>query len=127
MINKLKDRLEKIKKQLIVLHLAYLDVRTPVAAKVLIFIIIAYALSPIDLIPDFIPVLGYLDDIILIPIVIYFIVKLIPAQVLEDANLKAQDYKWNKKHSKVGLVIVLLIWLVFVLSLLNYCNNLNRT
>lgn len=126
MINKLKTWLVKLKKQLIIMHLASKDSRTPWFAKVLIFMIIAYALSPIDLIPDFIPILGHLDDIILIPIGIYFIIKLIPTQVIEDANLKALDYKWVKKHSQVGLVIVLLVWIVFILLILQFYNNLNR-
>nr|WP_258455158.1 YkvA family protein [Aequorivita sp. CIP111184] len=71
------------------LHLAYKDRRTPWYAKVLIFVIIAYALSPIDLIPDFIPIIGYLDDLILLPIGIYFAVRLIPENVKAECSIKA--------------------------------------
>ena len=72
MMKKLKLWAKKLKRQLVILHLAYKNKRIPWYAKVLIFVIIAYALSPIDLIPDFIPIIGYLDDLILLPIGIYF-------------------------------------------------------
>jgi uncharacterized membrane protein YkvA (DUF1232 family) len=106
-----------LKQQLIILHLAYSDKGTPWYAKALIVFIIAYALSPIDLIPDFIPVIGYLDDLILLPIGIYFALKLIPKEVIENAKVKGQEYKWNKKRSLVGGILVALIWLGFTLFL----------
>lgn len=95
----LKIWAKKIKYQLVILHLASRDKRTPWYAKMLIFAIFAYALSPIDLIPDFISVIGYLDDLILLPIGIYFALRLIPATVKEDCLRKAKDYKWNKRKS----------------------------
>lgn len=94
------------------LHLAYKDDRTPWFAKVLIFVIIAYALSPIDLIPDFIPIIGYLDDLILLPIGIYFAIKLIPEEVKLEAFQKAEDYKLDKKNNWIIGGIVVLIWLL---------------
>lgn len=110
MIQRIKDWILKVKRQLIVLHLAYQDHNTPWYAKVLIFLIIAYALSPIDLIPDFIPVLGYLDDLILLPIGIYLAIKLIPKNVIHAAKIKSKTYKWSKKRSLIGAIIVGLIW-----------------
>ena len=75
----------------------------------------AYALSPIDLIPDFIPVLGYLDDVIILPLGILLAIRLMPAQVLEDCQLKASE--WEKSQVKrpanrFAAVIVVSVWLV---------------
>lgn len=111
-MNKLKEWAKKLKQQLVMLHLAYKDERTPWLAKILIFIIIAYALSPIDLIPDFIPIIGYLDDLILLPIGIYFALKLIPEEVKREALQKAEDYKWDKKNNWIIGGIVILVWLI---------------
>ena len=77
-MKKLKIWAKNLKEQLVMLHLASKDKRTPWYAKAIIFLIIAYALSPIDLIPDFIPIIGYLDDLILLPLGIYLDVRLIP-------------------------------------------------
>lgn len=95
------------------LHLASKDKRTPWYAKTMIFLIIAYALSPIDLIPDFIPVIGYLDDLILLPIGIYFAVRLIPPAIKAECLIKAKDYKWNKKNNWIIGGIIILFWLLF--------------
>lgn len=109
-IKKIRDWAKKLKQQLVMLHLAYKDKRTPWVAKVLIFIIIAYALSPIDLIPDFIPIIGYLDDLILLPIGIYFAVRLIPKNVKKECLVKAKNYKWNKKKNWTIATIIILFW-----------------
>ena len=97
------------------LHLAYKDGRTPWYAKVLIFVIIAYALSPIDLIPDFIPIIGYLDDLILLPIGIYFAIRLIPEEVKTECSTKARDYKWSKKKNWLIGGIIIFFWVFIVL------------
>ncbi|WP_373513034.1 YkvA family protein [Persicitalea sp.] len=112
MLTKIKEWAGELKRKLIVIHLAYQDDRTPWYAKALIMLILAYALSPMDLIPDFIPVLGLLDDLILLPIAIYFAVRLIPNQVLSDATEKALTYEWSKDRNLFGLVIISLIWLL---------------
>jgi uncharacterized membrane protein YkvA (DUF1232 family) len=125
MIKKIKAWAAKLKKQLIVLHLAYRDLRTPWYAKALVVFIIAYALSPIDLIPDFIPVLGYLDDIILLPIGIYFALKLIPYEVIKEAKIRAETYEWKKKQSRVGFVMVLLVWFMLILFMCRLYFNLS--
>ena len=94
---------------------------TPLAAKILASIVVAYALSPIDLIPDFIPVLGYLDDVILIPIGIYFTLKLIPAAVMDECRGKARVWL-EEQHAKprnyfaAGVIVCLwlaLLWLAW--------------
>ena len=86
-----KAQARALKRETHALYLAGRDPRTPWPAKVVIAIVVAYALSPIDLIPDFIPVLGYLDDVLLLPLGIYLALKLIPAAVLADARHAAQQ------------------------------------
>lgn len=83
-------------------------------AKAIAFIAVAYALSPIDLIPDFIPVLGYLDDLIIVPVLVWLALKLVPIDVLKQS--REQVVEWihsnqSKPKSYVGLLIVLVIWL----------------
>lgn len=120
MLKKIKEWASDLKQKLIVMHLAYQDARTPWYAKALIVLILAYALSPIDLIPDFIPVLGLLDDLILLPIAIYFAVKLIPNQVMSEAAEKAATYEWSRDRSWFGLLIIFFIWLVSAWLVYNY-------
>lgn len=119
-MNKLKAWAKKLKQQLVVLHLAYQDPRTPWYAQGLIVLIIAYALSPIDLIPDFIPVLGYLDDIILLPAGIYLAIKLIPDEVIKECEQKAEDYQWNKKHGWIAAAIIIIGWLLVAFWAVQY-------
>ena len=119
-MKKLKIWAKKLKRQLVMLHLAYKDRRTPWYAKVLIFVIIAYALSPIDLIPDFIPIIGYLDDLILLPIGIYFAVRLIPEDVKAECLIKAKDYKWDKKNNWVIGGVIIFFWFVAIYFIIAY-------
>jgi len=89
----------------------------PFWAKAVCFVAVAYALSPIDLIPDFIPVLGYLDDLIIVPALVWLALKLIPNDVLFQARERAIDWISNnqsKPKSYVGLFIVVAIWLFFL-------------
>ena len=103
-----------IKRDVIAIWLAARDPRTPWAARILAALVAAYALSPLDLIPDFVPVLGYLDDLLIVPMGILAVVKLIPtplmAEYREAANLVAA-----KPISGVGLVIVVGLWLLAAL------------
>ncbi len=94
------------------LLLAYRDRRVPWYAKVLLALVIAYALSPIDLIPDFIPVIGYLDDIIIVPAGIYLALKMIPKPLMDEfrARARAQPLKGRAKFLAIGAVV--LVWLV---------------
>lgn len=86
------------------------DPRTPWPAKLLAAVVVAYALSPIDLIPDFIPVLGYVDDLILVPLGIWLVLRLIPDVVMADARLKAAEAGRPDK-SLWGLALVVTLWL----------------
>lgn len=117
---KLKASLLSLKRELVVLYLAFQDKRTPWYAKVIIFLTVSYALSPIDLIPDFVPVLGYLDDLILLPLTIYLVKFLIPADVLEDCRKKAETYTWKKKSSWIGMGMIIFIWLLLLYLLIRF-------
>lgn len=111
-IKGLKQRARHLKAETMALYFAARHSQTPWYAKVLVAVIVAYALSPIDLIPDFIPILGYLDDLILIPIGIYFAIKIIPQPVLHECRLRAQQEidKRRPVNYIVGILIVI-IWI----------------
>ncbi|KRQ86413.1 hypothetical protein ABG79_01794 [Caloramator mitchellensis] len=109
-LENLKKRAEDLKNNLYVLYLAYRHPKTPIYAKLWAVLVIAYALSPIDLIPDFLPVLGYLDDLILIPAGITIAIKLVPKEVWNECKEKEVDLKEAKKKGIVAGVIIGLIW-----------------
>lgn len=105
----MKYRLRALKRETLAVMLAARDPRTPLAAKVLAALVVAYALSPIDLIPDFIPVLGYLDDLILVPLGIWLVLRLIPEAVMADARARAAGMERPGK-SLWGLAMVIALW-----------------
>lgn len=108
---KLKTWAFKLKRQARLLQLIYNDQRTPIQAKILIWLTLGYLFSPIDLIPDFIPVLGIIDDIILVPLMITLIFKMIPKTVVEDAKIKAENEPLEKwKNNWVIILLVILAW-----------------
>jgi uncharacterized membrane protein YkvA (DUF1232 family) len=109
----LKQRARHLKAETFALYLAAHDPRTPWYAKLLVAGIVAYAFSPIDLIPDFVPVIGYLDDLILIPIGIALAIKLIPHQVLAECRVRANETIQNGKPvSRVAGAVIVIIWLI---------------
>ncbi len=97
------------------LYLASRDPRTPWYAKALVVVVVAYALSPVDLIPDFIPVLGYLDDLILLPLGIALAIKLVPDRVMTDARNRARHDPARPVNWIAG-VLVIAIWLASALA-----------
>lgn len=100
-----------LKRDTFALYLGARDPRVPWGAKILALAVAAYAVSPIDLIPDFIPVLGYLDDLILVPLGIFIVVRLIPKDVMSDLRREAEERFANSKPtSRVAAVLVVLIW-----------------
>lgn len=111
-----KNSVKKIKADIPALFFALKDKETPVVAKIMVGITVAYALSPIDFIPDFIPILGYLDDVILLPLLIALTVKLIPKAILERSRLKAENMK-NRKISKKWYysIPVILSWCILLI------------
>jgi len=111
-VEKLKQRALLLKAETYGLYLAARDPRVPWYAKLLVAGIVAYALSPIDLIPDFIPVLGYLDDLVLIPLGILLALKLIPPQIMAECRARAQAAMQNgKPASRVAAAVIIIIWL----------------
>jgi uncharacterized membrane protein YkvA (DUF1232 family) len=111
MLDRLKAQARALKQEVFAVYLAARDPRTPWYAKGLILLIVTYALSPIDLIPDFVPVLGYLDDLILIPAGIWLAVRMVPPEVLAEARVTAADGV-DRNIGKFGAVIIVLIWLL---------------
>jgi uncharacterized membrane protein YkvA (DUF1232 family) len=108
---KLKEWARTLKRQSLVVYFAARDPRTPLIVRLLALGIAAYALSPIDLIPDFIPPLGYLDDLIIVPLGVALVISLIPAEVAEAAKVKAAEASSKPVSYAAGLFIVLL-WLL---------------
>lgn len=107
-----KDRARQLKREVYALYLAYQDPRTPWYGKAFAALVIAYAFSPIDLIPDPIPMLGYLDDLILIPLGVVIALKLIPQEVMADSRLKAEEaFQSGKPVSWVGAVLIGATWI----------------
>jgi len=111
-IERLKAWARSIKRDVVALWLAARDPRVPWHAKVVSAAVAAYALSPIDLIPDFVPVLGYLDDLLIVPFGIWAAVKLIPKPVMADLREKALEHR--KPSSRAGLAAIVLIWLAAI-------------
>lgn len=115
LLKQLKQKAKELKSEAQVLLIAYKDKRTPASAKILIGITLGYLLSPIDLIPDFIPVLCLLDDLIIVPILISISLKLIPSVVLADAreSVKHNPEKLKKANWFFGIVIIS-VWLLLL-------------
>ena len=108
-----KQRSRQLKAETYALYLAYRNPRTPWVARIFAAIVVGYAFSPIDLIPDFIPVLGYLDDLVLVPIGIWLALKLIPPEVMAESRARAQESLANGKPvSRAAAVIIVAIWLL---------------
>ena len=102
-----------VKRDVYALYLATRDPRTPWYARLLAACVVAYAVSPIDLIPDFIPVLGYLDDVIIVPLGILLALRLIPPVVMAECRARAeQDRPSGKPRSLLGGAAVVAIWLL---------------
>jgi uncharacterized membrane protein YkvA (DUF1232 family) len=115
-----KTKSKQLKTEIVALYLASKHPRTPWYAKALAGLIIGYALSPIDLIPDFIPVVGYLDDFIIIPAGISLLFRIIPKDILEECRAKAQsDLLNNKSKNWVAGVIIVFIWLLAIYLILS--------
>lgn len=105
----LKQRARALKAETSVLYFAARHPGTPWYAKLLVAVIVAYAFSPIDLIPDFVPVLGYLDDLVLIPLGILLAIRLVPPEVLAECRVRAQERR--KLVSRAAGAVIVVIWL----------------
>jgi uncharacterized membrane protein YkvA (DUF1232 family) len=105
-----RARLHALKRESLVVWFAARDPRMPWHVRLLALAIAAYALSPIDLVPDFIPVLGYLDDLVLVPLGVALVVKLTPPQVLVDARERAA-HAAVRPVSRIAAAVIVLLWL----------------
>lgn len=115
MLERVQSWARRLKALLLAVWVAGRDPRTPWYAKALAACVLAYALSPIDLIPDIIPLLGYLDDLILLPLGIALVVRLIPPQVWADARAAAQGMGGQRLPvSRAGAVVIVALWIALV-------------
>ncbi|MFN8525655.1 MAG: DUF1232 domain-containing protein [Chloroflexota bacterium] len=112
MIDRLRRSARALKSQLAALAVASRDPRTPWLARLLVVVAVAYALSPIDLIPDFIPVLGYLDDLLLLPLIIVLAIRLIPAEVMAEARERAEQLERQGTAGRWAALAIVVIWLI---------------
>lgn len=115
-----KKRMKKIKEDIFIIAEAYKHPETPFYIKLLAIVVVAYAFSPIDLIPDFIPILGYLDDIILVPLGIAILLKLIPDHIIQDSRKKVAASGKVKQKNWIAGTIIILIWLLFLYWMVDY-------
>ena len=107
----LRARARKLKSEIFALYLALRDPRTPWYAKAFGALVVAYAFSPLDLIPDFVPVLGYLDDVILLPLGIWLTIRMIPLAVLDESRARAEvELRDRGPTSRVAAVVIILLW-----------------
>jgi uncharacterized membrane protein YkvA (DUF1232 family) len=111
LLAKLRTLAGRLKRDTLTLYFAARDPRTPWTVRLLALAVAAYALSPIDLIPDFIPVLGYLDDLLLLPLGILLVIKLLPDEVIASSRARAASQA-SRPRSTVAALVVVSIWLL---------------
>jgi uncharacterized membrane protein YkvA (DUF1232 family) len=114
-IDSLKDKARKLKTEITTLYYVYQDPKLGLLPKIIILFTLGYALSPIDLIPDFIPVLGYIDDLVIVPALISLSIKLIPEEILASAREKAiKEPLKLKKNNWLFALLFISIWVVLI-------------
>lgn len=118
-LDTLKEKARTLKRQALTVYFAARDPRTPLLVRLLALGIAAYAFSPIDLIPDFIPVLGYLDDLILIPLGIALVVKLVPHEVMQSAHVQASEAA-ERPTSRAAAAVIVIVWLALTLLIVRW-------
>jgi uncharacterized membrane protein YkvA (DUF1232 family) len=126
MFERLQSRARALKNEALAVYLAARDPRTPWYAKVLIFFVVAHTFSPIDLIPDFIPVLGYLDDIIITPLGLALAIRLIPAEVLVEAREKVAGSGLERSVGYIGAGIIIFMWIVILIGTVHLIRILSK-
>jgi uncharacterized membrane protein YkvA (DUF1232 family) len=113
---RLTARAKALKAEMTVVAVVARDPRVPWPAKALALATVAYALSPIDLIPDFLPVLGLLDDLVLIPAGIWLTLRLVPVEVIADARAKAREDGLDRARGRVAAAVIVLLWAASAMS-----------
>ena len=122
MFEKAKRWARSIKADVVALYIAAKDPRTPLSAKLISVAVVAYALSPIDLIPDFIPIIGYLDDLIIVPLGILLAIRLIPAHLMSEFRSLAANHE-RLSSSRIAAVIVICLWAGSLTALFFWVRN----
>ncbi|MDR1148842.1 MAG: DUF1232 domain-containing protein [Spirochaetaceae bacterium] len=121
MFAKLKEKSKQITRNLSILYIAYKRKDVPMPAKIIGAAAIIYALSPLDLIPDFIPVLGYLDDLIILPLLIYLSIIIIPKNIFEECKEEAEKIIIDRKYKRWYYGIpVIIIWAITGIVILKH-------
>lgn len=116
----MKEKAKQLKKQIVIVYLAYMHKDVKWYIKAFLLIILIYAVSPIDIIPDFIPVLGLLDDIILIPAGILLAIKMIPKSIWEECRKNAESgVNIDDRYKKIGSAFIITIWVIIVALIIN--------
>jgi uncharacterized membrane protein YkvA (DUF1232 family) len=111
-IEKWKQQAKQLKVEVYALYLAYQDPRVPWIARIFVACVVGYAFSPIDLIPDFIPIIGYLDDLVLIPLGIKLALSMIPDSVMDESREKAKEaLRQDKPVNWAAMIVIILIWI----------------
>ena len=123
-IEKWKQKAKALEQELRALYLACKDPRTPWYAKALAVCVIGYALSPIDLIPDPIPILGYVDDLILLPLGIAAVKKMIPQEVLSEYRENAKDLTQHKRENWIAAAVIISIWILVAIYIIRWLVNI---
>lgn len=115
MLIRIQEWAKSLKRETLAIYLAYRDPRVPWHARLLAACVVAYAFSPIDLIPDFVPILGYLDDLLLVPIGILLARRMIPDEIMAECRTQAALLA-EKPISRAGAAAIMLVWLIAALS-----------
>lgn len=119
-------RIKLLKRDIGALYLAYRRSDTPLYAKLVSFLVVAYAFSPIDLIPDFIPVLGYIDDLILVPLGIILAIKLIPNDIMIECRKQSENiFKETKSQNWIVGYVIIFIWIIVFFLFVKYILSYN--
>ena len=116
MLSRIKTWARRLNRDGHAVYLASRDPRVPWYVKALAIAVAAYALSPIDLIPDFIPIVGYLDDLVIVPFGIWLVVSLVPGEIMAECRAKA-DAAGRRPVSRAGMIAIIVLWVLGVMTL----------
>lgn len=117
-LERLRERARRLKKEVITLYFAYRHPDLPLLPRILLAVALGYAMSPIDLIPDFIPVLGYLDDLVILPALISLAIKSIPESIIAEARARAEHERPELKKNRVFAAVFIILWVVITASII---------
>ena len=115
-----KQKAELLKNEARALYLAYKDPRVPWYAKLFMGAVLGYLASPIDLIPDFIPIVGYLDDLVIVPAGIYLAIKMIPRGIMDECREKAVSNPFSSRAKWIMACIIILIWILVIILIFKF-------